>query len=522
MKNTLSSATFPPGSRVPATLWIFGILAFLFIQALGVFFIVLAPSYGLYFGRYVLLGMLVVLVVRLAAPQAPLWIRVLVLVTLGNFILNYGFSNFAVGAGGARATVGELALLISLAWVALRAWGAMWMARSAALLLLLYALPPLLIHLPGNLAEHGLTAARDALPLLDSMFFLGGVAIVAFARDAEQWKVWRHRLLWLLLIGALVYFPFYPLQQTLLMYSPRVTGYQQAVPLVGYFATGNVLALAGLTATVLVPSQFAWRPNENASRWVIVSAFLVFAVAVVMMQSRATYLVAGLIFMLLAFGGHAVAAGRMLAAGIGVVIVLAAVDYSGVEFEGRVGKIGLEMVTSQLESVTGEGGLESARNGVNQRKDWTSSALSRWSASPGAMLAGVGFGEPLTNFSVRGAEGNTVAVREPHNSYVSVLTRTGLVGFIPWLIFHAALMLTVWAKFRVERRKAHKQEADYWLWMFLLFMAFLLTAFVQPVFESPHFAVPYFLLAGLCLGEIARAKAEWTRIVGFSKKRANA
>jgi len=328
--------------------------------------------------------------------------------------------------------------------------------------------------------------------------------------------------LWLLLVSSLIYLPLSPFQQTMLMYSPTVTGYQQSVPLVGYYATGNVLALAGLLATILMPSQFAWRVGNNAPRWMMLVVFLIFAVSVVQMQSRATYIVAGVSLVLLAISGHGLAARRLVMMTIAVIIALAAIDFSGLEIKGRIGNIGLEMVTDQLQSVTGKGGLESARSGVDQRHRWVSYSLSRWASTPGTTAVGVGFGEALTDFSAAGADGRPVLVREPHNSYVSVLARTGLLGFVPWLIFHFILMLKIWQKIRSEQKEMNQSEANYWLWMFTLFMSMQITAVVEPVFESPHFAVPYFFMAGLCLGELARAKAGWIPIVKFRKKNRNA
>jgi hypothetical protein len=505
-------------TRTATLAWFFGILGFLLIQAVIVFFIVLAPELGLYLGRYVLLLLIGVVVFRLAIPlQAPFWVGLLILVVLGDFILNYGFTNFAVGVGSARVTVGELVLMVCLVWIAMRAWSALWMAGTGAALILGYVLIPVVLHLPMNLSRFGMTAARDVLPLLDSLFFFAGVCVVAIARDADQWQVWRHRFLWLLLFAALAYFPFFPFQQTLLMYSPRVTGYQQAVPLVGYFSTGNVLALAGLMATILIPSQFAWRAGDTASRWMIVVAFLIFAFGAVVMQSRATYIVAGVSIVLLAMSGHGVAVRRLIVTVIAIIVALAIVEMSGLEFKGRVGKIGLEMVTSQMESSTGEGGLKSARGGVGQRLRWATYALSRWTSSPETVVAGIGFGEPLTDFRVAGADGRPVVVREPHDSYISVLSRTGLMGFVPWLIFQITLMLKLWQKFRSEHKKKNIKDANYWLWIFMLFMSMLITAIVEPVFESPQFAVPYFFIAGFCLGELARAKAGWVPIVKLRK-----
>ncbi|MCB1959203.1 MAG: O-antigen ligase family protein [Rhodocyclaceae bacterium] len=489
--------------------WLAFGVGLLLLQAVLVFFIVFAPALAVYLGRYVLLALLLVVLVRLSPAGAPFWLRAVLLVVLGEFVLNYGFSNFSVGVGAARATVAELVLLLSLLWLAVQRWSALWLLPGSALLILLYAVPPMVVHFPADVMRHGLTAARDALPLVDSLFFFAGVAAVAAAPGRDVWRTWRHRFLWLLLLSSALYLPWHPVQDTLLSLSPRVTGYQQSVPLVGYYATGNVLALAGLLAVVLIPAAFSWRGERSPGRLALAALFMVFALGVVITQSRTTYLLTGFALLFLGFCGHGRAVRSMLLAFLVLVGALAIVDVAGVEVEGRVGKLGLEMVTRQLESVTGEGGLESGREGVDQRKVWIKDSLSRWAGDTQSMLVGIGFGTPLTDFRVLGAERQSVIVREPHNSLVSVLTRTGLLGAIPWCLFHMALMLGVWRHGRTLRKAGERTEADYWLWMLLLFLSVQVSALVQPAFESPHFAVPYFFLAGMCLAEIARTRAAW-------------
>lgn len=493
--------------------WLFVVMFCVLLLMVVGGFIALAPHIVLHGITYLALGAFFYALYRISATEAPVWVRALFVVTLASFVLNYGFSNFSVGVGSMRATVPELVLMISLGWIMVRSWSALWIGGGVTFALLLYALPPLVVHLPSDLATYGIVAARDALPLLDSLFLFGGVAVVAFARDKQQWFAWRHRFYWILLCAMLVYLPLYPFQEQMLSYSPRVTGYQQAVPLIGYYATGNVLALAGLLAVILIPGQFAWVAADRPRRWVLGLAFFVYALGLLMMQSRGTYIVAGLSVFLLAFGGYGLAVRRLVLMGAVLIGTLAAIDFSGVEIEGRVGNIGLQMLTAQLESVTGEGGLESARGGVDQRKRWVADSLSRWAGDYKSVIAGIGFGMPLTDFAVAGAGGKPVQVREPHNSYVSVLTRTGLMGFIPWLIFQMAMVFKVWGQFMSCRRRGEQKCADFWLWIFLLFVSILVTAFVQPAFESPQYAVPYFVIAGMCLGEIARDRTNWIPIV---------
>jgi len=494
-------------------------LIFILIQLVLTYFIVINQRLGILIITYLTLIFIAAFLFKLSASDSPVWVRALFVVVLADFILGYGFSNFAIGVGIVRVTVGELVLMLSLFWIIIKSWQSLWITGLPAFVLLVYVLLPVLFHLPFDLPKFGLVAARDFLPLLDSLFFFAGVCVVAVAGSAAQWKAWRHRFLWLLLLSAFVYLPFYPFQQYLLAHSPRVTGYQQAVPLIGYFTTANVLAVAGILAVVLIPNQFSWRSEKSAPKWMLVVAFSVFAIAAVAIQSRAAYIVLVLSFVFLAVNGHGQAVGRFIFAAMVMVMALLLVDLSGFEFKGRLGKVGVEMIVDQLASVTGQGGHEGGRGGVDQRKIWWESSLAKWISGPDTVLIGTGFGQALTNFSVAGAGGSVVVVREPHNSYISVLVRTGIVGFLPWLFFHVLLISRVWVRFRNDTQKKQSSEAGYWLWVLLLFISMLVVAVVEPVFESPYFSVPYFFFAGLCLGEISRESSGWVKISGkFNKQ----
>lgn len=497
---------------IPQKYLVFGTI-FVVTEAMTAFLIVAAPNLILRLGSYVLLVACVLIMLRLSAPNAPFLIRLLFCVVLCVIVLNYGFTNVTVGSGSARLTISELVLMGALMWVMVQSWRSLWIAGLSSHLLLIYALVPFIFHFVPNLLRYGVVAARDALPLVDSFFFFGGIIVVAFARDVREWQQWRQRFLWLVMVALIIYLPLYPFQKTILMYSPVAYGYQQFVPIFGYFANSNAFALAGMLASILLPAAFAWRIGGQCKYPFLMVAFVVYTFGIMMLQSRATYIAMTVSLIILSITGHGRAVWRLLLTIITGIMVLALIEFTGVEVKGRVGAVSLEMLVSQLESVTGSGAHEAGIGGVNQRKGWWRYSLSRWSSSAETIIAGIGFGEPLTDFATgRITGGGKLLVREPHNSYISVLTRTGLVGFLPWLAFHGTLLMLVWRKFHAMRR-SKQPGADYWLWMFTLSLSLLIEALVEPVFESPHFAIPYFFLAGIALGEIARDKDGWRSLL---------
>lgn len=480
------------------------------LVALGIVF---AQDLFLYLIRYVLMLVAIVVIFKVVSPDAPFWMRALFLVVICELVLGYGFGGVTVGVGSARVTLAELVLAFALLWVAVQCWSAFWIAGGATFLLLTYALVPLVIHLLPDLMKHGVTAARDALPLFDSLFFLAGVSVVALGGDKTNWLRLRHRFFWTVLISTLCYLPFYPFQKTLLAYSPTSFGFQNSTPIIGYFTTSNATAFVGLLAIVLTPHFFAKQFDRPPARWVLALASTVFLVGIIMLQSRATYVAAVLSLVVLALNRHGRAVWVFLAAMCLAVILLFAVDMSGLEIKGRVGHIGIETLTGQLKSVTGQDQKNAAgASGSELRLKWWGDSLRRWNDSLETNIFGIGFGRALTDFSTSRTAG---VVREPHNSYVSILTRTGIVGLLAWLAFQAALMLSIWAKF-LREQKSRSHQADYWLWLFLYFMVMLIGALVEPVFESPYFAVPYFFIAGLALAEISRDKAGWAHVTKLS------
>jgi O-antigen ligase len=111
---------------------------------------------------------------------------------------------------------------------------------------------------------------------------------------------------------------------------------------------------------------------------------------------------------------------------------------------------------------------------------------------------------PLTDFvSPGGDDGRGVVVREPHNSYISSLTRGGLVYFCLW---GYVILAPLWAAAKGARLKALSAEAGgqykgVAAWSVVTMFMILAQAFSEPNFEIPSIAAMYYFVAGMAMME---------------------
>lgn len=448
---------------------------------------------------------------RQALKGAPFWVQVVLFVVLGNFVLNFGFSNIAFGTSSVRATVSELLLAATLLTIGLR-YLAVFLRWEVALLAG-FSLLPIAIHLPMDFAAHGVVAARDALHAVDALFFLLGLAVVAAARARGVWLEWRMRFIGLLVALSGLYAVGLPFRDELFRNSPAFFGLQQYVPLLGSYQTGSVAPLTGLLALILLPEAFRFWGRASPSarqRWVLRALLaLPLCMALLLSQSRAAYVAAAICMAIVAFAGH----GKIVLRGfIGLLVVVAGlvfVDVAGIEVEGRIDKVGFSTVVAQIDSIDGKGGHETQVEGTELRLRWWGHSLGLWSESLDTVVLGIGYGLPLTDHVTGGTQGQTIVVREPHSSFVSTITRTGLVGFGCWMaLITVTFTRLIWRVRSVDPDDPASPRVA--LWYLLFFTTTLLVAAVEPVLEFPYFAVPFYFLLGVACAEHRRAgDASW-------------
>lgn len=122
-------------------------------------------------------------------------------------------------------------------------------------------------------------------------------------------------------------------------------------------------------------------------------------------------------------------------------------------------------------------------------KLWTYS-IEMWLSTPQNFLFGVGFGIPLTNEFL-----GELVMREPHNSFISVIVRLGVLGVVLLFCLSYFITLQLW-KFIIKKKSCVFSGV-------LLFnvCAIWIMALVQPAFELPPVAAMLSMSIGLLLGK---------------------
>lgn len=494
-----------PWTIAGTLVWLLALLAGLFVLTLVGAFAALAPQLAL-----TLTGALVVLaalgsLLYVIAPSAPIWVRGCLMVVVAHLLFNYGFGNASVGAGSARVPVSELVLVLSLVACAGYFWRKGFSQMPLGIWLLLsWLVLVLALHLPAGVARYGVPALRDALPSVQAFYLVPGFCIGRLVLEDAGRRQWIWRFLLVLGLCTAVYGTLYPMQKALLGMSPRIMGMQQAIPLVGYYSSWPTVAVTGMFGVLLwrwaqPPGKAGLLPTALA-----LAVFSGFGLSFLLVQSRGGYvMLLAAIALLAVMRSQRKTVLRLGGALLAGVLVLLAVGESGLEIKGRIGRVSLDSVFAHVQTLGGQAeqgsGLEGAAAGIDQRRRWRELSLQLWSKDWASMVFGVGFGPALTDFSARGTDGRAVVVREPHNSYVTILTRTGILGLSAMLMFFASTFVAAVALYRQQLASGDKPLAALALGAAVFFLCNFLNALGQPNFEAPHFVAPFFFVSGIVL-----------------------
>ncbi len=444
---------------------------------------------------------------RRVAPRAPLWIKASFLVVIGQLVFSYGFSNIIFFVGGLPLPLTECVLFVALCACAYRVW----LAKERLSLplplwfLVLWIAFNLAWHLPSGLIRDGVGAARDAMPTVEILFIIPGFVITTIClQEGAHGSIWIRSVL--LILGCLlaIYGLLYPFSSSIQAISPRVTSLQQSVPIFGHFTSFPAVGLMAMIGWAL----WSWQSSEPTRLWgsvlgvaTFVAGFLVFF----MVQARIAYLfVIVSLFVFWTIGGQAKQARRIVLALLVGLSVLLTIEMSGLEFKGRVGRLSASGIVDHVLTLTGQSNdsrseFSGAAAGVNQRRQWRDFSLKLWSRDISTRILGIGFGQVLTDLTTAGTEGQTMIVREPHNSYVTTLSRSGIVGLIVMLSLHTYVLRLCLSGYR-RHYLTQRPHAAYFLGVMFYELYCLLNSWGEPHFEVAHFAVPSYFIYGTVIG----------------------
>lgn len=409
----------------------------------------------------------------------------LVLLVLGLYlILNIGFMLIRVPV--LQVPIGEVLLVLFFITISdfkwLKSFG-----RSVFLL-------PFLIWWVLGLSRaiigvqiHGVWALRDATHIVESLFIWIGFVCAARPVFVEQMFRWLPGIL----LVAGIYIFTYPFSITLQEYSPTVTalaGY--SAPILFQYVNTPTLVLAGVAYLMLFDKKILGIPN-------IYLASILVAYVLVVFQGRTSYLqLAAMCFILALYrrrllGNIAMMFSVMILAGILLLIF-------DIEITGRIGqKFSFDFVGKHFLSIFGIGseGLSGAAAGSNMRLEWWGHLWRRLTSSEMSFFLGLGYGIPLTDFKI----GNSVIVREPHNSFFSVFARIGLVGLMAFIWMHINLYRAwrgaYWRCVANEDRTGQNR----FLLLLIYFVLILVFCVGEDALEKPFNAIPYYFFWGVVL-----------------------
>ena len=114
-------------------------------------------------------------------------------------------------------------------------------------------------------------------------------------------------------------------------------------------------------------------------------------------------------------------------------------------------------------------------------------------SSPTIFLFGKGFGVALTDFNVQG-----INVRDPHNMYLSVFARTGLIGLLIFLVFHIKILLIFIENLKIQNIENSSQQKKIILLLFIFYIYYLFPAgLTSAVLSSTFISSIIYLFIGI-------------------------
>ena len=439
------------------------LLSTIFVVAFALltgFVIVLCPKVGVVL-TVIILGMLAILIVK-----HP-WTHGIWFPLFGLAVWSYGFNNIPL----IRPLPLVDALVALAVLFAIPYWWPLRRVPICRRLLVLLALLMVVVlcRLIVDSPRFGLLALRDVLFAFELWSILPAIALGVMLGD---YKLQRILLLFFSLTTA--WFILYPWREHLTAISP-IVGIQRPVPLFAF-----------TTAGFLSVPAFFWFLHWPRKIGMLGAAIALWVLLLV--QSRGAYLafIMSAIILLLLRPGVIKKWWRIGAIGLVVAAILWMV---GSSLTGRLGvPLGLNTVVEQLKTLIGKEGP--GEGSFHHRLIAWSMVIKLILKQPWGPIFGVGLGVDLfQGFAV----GPDILVRKPHNDFLEIWARLGIVGFLAWfsmlfLLLKEALRGVCWSS-------RHG-------WVMALQIALWIESMSQPAMGFAYIPVVWINLTGLWIGAV--------------------
>jgi hypothetical protein len=180
---------------------------------------------------------------------------------------------------------------------------------------------------------------------------------------------------------------------------------------------------------------------------------------------------------------------------LAVALGVAALGLSGLKFELGARDISYQQITRNVLSVGGR-----AATDLDATAEWRKRIWGRViddTLTPENAFGGRGFGPNLYDRYRDPATDPEFGLRNPHNSHLSVLARTGVTGVVLWTTIWVAF---AWTSYRnVLRASVARSRAQLGVavWTSACVLGTIVNAFFDPTLEGPHAAIWMWVMVGL-------------------------
>ncbi|GAA4649929.1 hypothetical protein GCM10023116_22110 [Kistimonas scapharcae] len=419
--------------------------------------------------------------------------RLALLIIFCYLLFNYGFMQIRIGI----LPIGEIFILLMVfitRWLTVTSRFYFVTGPSIMMLFITWWLFVALSAMFG-FYKYGVWALRDASHVIETIYILIGFCL--FGSYFFMKKLFSFLRFFMIII--ILYGLTYPVSDFLRLLSPYISGGSgQSIPLFFVYTNTAMLMLVSAACMFIFKSE-----SFFVSKFKLAVAGFLIAFCLAFFQARTIYLqIIALYLFLFIFRRSEFKKGVFVIL-FGLLIILM-LPILGFEAEGRIGQVvSLEFIYNHFMAIFGisKSGVESAAGGVSLRIGWWLNIYEKWSLDFTTMFFGLGFGFPLIDHDLA----NGVVAREPHNSFISLLARLGVIGASLWCLIHCYL-LKIWFNLFKYTKSNHYQVINNFLAVFMIYFIFVCVfAIGEDSFEKPFNAIPYYLLWGCIL------RMEWYR-----------
>jgi hypothetical protein len=201
----------------------------------------------------------------------------------------------------------------------------------------------------------------------------------------------------------------------------------------------------------------------------------------------------------------------VIAALLLMLLVVSALDIR-IRFPKSQREFSAEQLTGNVASVFGQKEQASNAEPLEETKRWRLEWWNRiiaYTFNGPYFWTGKGYGVNLTVSDGMARSDKTFpGLRDPHNSHLAFLARSGVPGFSLWVILQVGWAVSLLRAYFLARRQGRVLWARIFVWLIAYWLAFIVNASFDVSFEGPTAGIPFWIIFGFGWG--ARLRFERT------------